>query len=173
MSNAIVNERYRLNGAEFEVVSTDLKYAQFSAVIGQRQVSFTHFQVSEMIANGSLVKSQCAPIDQSKAPILLNMSTAERAEHDRKTGYTVGALLALGNRLPRDAAQAYIREHAEQIGDSSPPSYSTLYNWAAKYRQSGNSPLGLIKNKHYQLPRGKNWTTKRSKLQKTSLTSTI
>lgn len=155
MSNAIVNERYRLNGAEFEVVSTDLKYAQFSAVIGQRQVSFTHFQVSEMIANGSLVKSQCAPIDQSKAPILLSMSTAERAEHDRKTGYTVGALLALGNRLPRDAAQAYIREHAEQIGDSSPPSYSTLYNWAAKYRQSGNSPLGLIKNKHYQLPRGK------------------
>lgn len=151
----IVNERYRLHGAEFEVVSTDQKHAQFSAVIGQRQISFTHFKVNDMIEKGELVKSQSAPIDQSKAPILLNMSPAERAKHERKVKYTVGALEALGNTLPREATKAYISELAKKIDDPSPPSYSTLYGWIKKYRQSGNSTLALIKNKHLQLPRGK------------------
>jgi putative transposase len=155
MHKVTTNERYRLNGAEFEVVATDLKRVQLAGVSSQRQMLFTHLQVDDLIRKGDLVRSQCAPIDISKAPILLNMSQAERATHDRKVAYVVSALNALGNTLPREATHAFIVDHAREHNDPSPPSYSTLYAWTKKYRQGGDSPLALIKNKHHRLARGK------------------
>lgn len=155
MHKVSTNERYRLKGAEYEVVTTDLKYVQLAAVSGQRQMTLTHLQVDELIGKGDLIRSQCAPIDLTKAPILLNMSKADRVAHDRKVAYVVGALKALGNCLPREATQAFIVEHAQENNDPSPPSYSTLYAWTTMYRQGGDSPLALIKNQHHRLARGK------------------
>ncbi|MDN7144021.1 transposase family protein [Pseudomonas sp. JQ170] len=89
---------------------------------------------------------QDAPLEHNVLRIVADLNDDQRQQLDKRLQYVRIAEAKLGGSLPRPATVALIQEISKQIADSHPPCYTTLYGWMKLYRQSGGSPIALIRS---------------------------
>ncbi|MGY1449382.1 transposase [Pseudomonas chlororaphis] len=145
--NMQVGEQWRLYTEVYLVIAVDDKRAQLRSVARRTHIAIhTLDRLRQAFERGNLFRMQDAPLEHNVQRIIADLSDNQRRDLDKRLQYVRRAEVKLGGSLPRPATVSLIREIAEQLGDLHPPCYSTMYGWMRLYRQSGGSPLALIRS---------------------------
>ncbi|HDS1769539.1 transposase [Pseudomonas putida] len=145
--NMQVGEQWRLYTEVYVVIAVDDKRAQLRSVARRTHIAIhTLDRLRQAFERGNLFRMQDAPLEHNVQRIIADLSDDQRRQLDKRLHYVRSAEAKLGGRLPRPATVSLIREIAEEIGDLHPPCYGSIYHWMMLYRQSGGSPLALIRS---------------------------
>ncbi|MFJ2526429.1 transposase [Pseudomonas capeferrum] len=142
-----VGEQWRLYTEAYLVIAVDEKRAQLRSMARRTHIAIhTLGRLGQAFERGNLFRIQDAPLEHNVQRIVSDLTDEQRRELDKRLLYVRSAEDKLGGRLPRPATVSLIREIAEQIGDLHPPCYGSMYGWMRLYRESGGSPLALIRS---------------------------
>jgi putative transposase len=146
-SSIQVGEQWRFYTEVYLVIAVDEKRVQLRSVARRTHIAIHSWdRLRRAFERGNLFRMQDAPLEHNVQRIISDLRDEQRSELDKRLLYVRSAENKLGGRLPRPATVSLIRETAEQIGDLHPPCYSSLYGWMKLYRESGGSPLALIRS---------------------------
>lgn len=110
-------------------------------------ISFDKQSLMESLVTGELeILSDLQKQDHSNGVLnpLSCYSDELQAEASRRYEYLRSVIGVVGDVPTRIGIIQVIKEHAELIGDTSPPSVSTLFRWWKKWLQSGNDVAALV-----------------------------
>lgn len=142
-----VGEQWRLYTEVYVVIAVDDKRAQLRSVARRTHIAIhTIDRLRQAFERGNLFRMQDAPLEHNVQRIIADLTDDQRSDLDKRLQYVRSVEAKLGGRLPRPATISLIRETAEELGDPHPPCYGSVYRWVVLYRQSGGSPLALIRS---------------------------
>lgn len=142
-----VGEQWRFYTEVYLVIAVDDKRAQLRSIARRTHIAIhTLDRLRQAFERGNLFRMQDAPLEHNVQRIVSDLREDQRRELEKRLLYVRSAEDKLGGRLPRPATVSLIREIAEQIGDLHPPCYGSMYGWMKLYRESGGSPLALIRS---------------------------
>lgn len=145
--NMQVGEQWRLYTEVYVVIAVDDKRAQLRSLARRTHIAIhTLDRLRHAFERGNLFRMQDAPLEHNVQRIIADLTDEQRRDLDKRLYYVRSAEAKLGGQLPRPATISLIRETAEQLGDLHPPCYGSMYRWMMLYRQSGGSPLALIRS---------------------------
>ncbi|MBA1220839.1 transposase family protein [Pseudomonas fulva] len=142
-----VGEQWRFYTEVYMVIAVDDRRAQLRSMARRTHIAIhTLDRLRKAFERGNLFRMQDAPLEHNIQRIVSDLRDDQRRELDKRLLYVRSVEEKLGGRLSRPATLSLIREIAEQIGDHHPPCYSSMYGWMRLYRESGGSPLALIRS---------------------------
>ncbi|WP_236201046.1 DDE-type integrase/transposase/recombinase [Pseudomonas pseudonitroreducens] len=143
-----VGEQYRYRTGAYEIIAVKGERVQLRGLDAQRNIIIIDFKrLAKANLSGNFQKIQEAPFKGKSSQVISSLTKTAREKFDRKLAYVTGCLKKLKGRLPRPAAVAEIFQISADIGDSKPPSYSSVYNWIRSYLNSGENCLALLSKK--------------------------
>lgn len=140
-----VGEHWRLRTEIYQVTSVQPERVQLRSLSRTGHILIHHMdQLNQAYRKGNLVKMQEAPFPDGSQRIVSALDEATAYELEKRLFYVRNAEKELGGQLPRVLTEALIKRLSIEIHDSSPPCYTTLYEWSRSYRLAGGNPISLI-----------------------------
>jgi hypothetical protein len=102
---------------------------------------------ASMEQKGKLLLHQRAATDLSLAAQFASLTADEKKSYFDRRAYIDGCLQRLNGSLPKAQAKLLIDRIAKRIGDSKPPSVSTVWKWKNRYLANNQSLFSLLKMK--------------------------
>jgi putative transposase len=145
--NMQVGEQWRYYTEVYLVIAVDDKRAQLRSVARRTHIAIhTLERLRQTFDRGNLFRVQDAPLEHNIQRIVADLNDEQRLQLDRRLHYVRAAEAAFCGNLPRPDTVALIRQISEEISDPEPPCYTSVYSWTKLYRQSGGSPISLIRS---------------------------
>lgn len=141
----IVGEQWKYRTEIYLVTSINCDKAQLRSVSRRTNILIHSIdRLRRAFKNGNLVKIQEAPLHAQTKNIMSALKESELAELNRRLNYVRATEAELNGKLPRGETETLIKRISEEIGDKTPPCYTSLYKWRKTYRLAGESPLSLV-----------------------------
>ncbi|MGY2413079.1 transposase [Pseudomonas pergaminensis] len=142
-----VGEQWRFYTEVYLVITVDDQRAHLRSIARRTHIAIhTLTRLRQAFDRGNLFRVQDAPLEHNVQRIIADLSDDQRRQLDKRLQYVRTVEAKFGGCLPRPEIVALIREISEQIGDPAPPCYTSVYGWTKLYRQSGGSPIALIRS---------------------------
>jgi putative transposase len=148
-----IGAQYKLDGQVYEIVSMETDHISLCSLIHHYRRYLDQDTFASMQSKGALVLHQRAATDVGPAAQLAAMPPAERLRHDHRRAYLDACMNKQGGRMPRVATLALIKQVAHTIGDTHPPSLTTLWNWKNRFLKNNCHPLALVRKKLLRRPK--------------------
>lgn len=140
-----VGEHWRLRTEIYQVTSVHPDRVQLRSLSRTGHILIHHKdQLHQAQRKGNLVKVQEAPFPDGSQRIISGLDEATAYELEKRLFYVRNIEKELCGQLPRLLTEALIKRLSIEIHDSSPPCYTTLYEWSRSYRLAGGNPIALI-----------------------------
>lgn len=148
-----VGAQYSLDHQVYEIVSINDGQISLCSLVHQYRRFIDVASFARMEQRGKLRMHQHAASDLSAAAQLAALPLDQQKRFRYRLAYVEAWLHQMEGRFTKVEAKKLIAEVAKKIGDSRPPSPSTLWNWKNRFLASNQSPFSLLK--HRPAPRRK------------------
>lgn len=147
--NFCPGQRYDYLGDLFQVMAVDDKRVQLRSVVHSGKILYPSLErLSRAHLQGNLIFVQEAPFSPNPMQIMAELSEKHKNEVNRRKAYVTRLVAELGPHLPVKRTREIAKTIAQELGESHPPCYTTLYEWVKKYKYGGGKIFLLIPNTH-------------------------
>ncbi|WP_081668127.1 DDE-type integrase/transposase/recombinase [Metapseudomonas resinovorans] len=140
-----IGEHYQYRTQLYEVIAITGQRIQLRSVHQRKNICFQSYEtLSYAHRLGLFNKIQEAPLLAEANKIIAGLSAKARERLNKRLAYVRGVLDKFKGYLPKEETEKLVIEIGAQIGDATPPHYTSIYLWTRTYLRANENPISLL-----------------------------